>query len=119
MILETKKRVKLQGTGLLNLIDFSVKVQKNFCAQNYKIVEFWQSTSASISDEINKRKSSNSGFNDQELTYMLFNITHAGAILNDQKLNHNEITPDYIATPNDNALDYKLVERLNRGEEVP
>lgn len=115
-IQQAKERMKQNSTGLLKLLDFSCSVQKSFCATNYKITEFWESFGTPLAEEVTNRKKDNSGFNDKELTYALFYCTHAGAFLNDNDQNHNEITPEFISIQDQDKFEYKLIDRQLRDE---
>lgn len=118
-IKDIKERMTLEGTGLLKLLDYSVKTESSFCAKNHKVREYWQAVHGNLAEEIAKREGDSSGFNDQELTYILFNATHAAAAMNDKKYTHNEITPLYISETGERSNDYKLVDRRDKDEELP
>lgn len=114
--MEAKHRLNLNMPYLVQMVDWAVETKSDFCSTNHRVTEFWAATNQDLGKEIKKRGTAGGHFTDQELTYILFNATHAVASLNDNKLNHKEITPTYIDLGNPGQFDYKVIERGNRYE---
>lgn len=116
-ILEAKHRIRLNNRYLMGLKDWDIETKSDFCSTNHRVTEFWDMSRNDLGKEIKERGKEGKGFCDQELTYMLFNSTHAIANLNDNRLNHNEITPSYIDMGIPGRFDYRIIERSHRYEE--
>jgi len=116
-ISEAKRRLAVQGRGLATLHDFSVNVNSGFCGTSYAITEYWDYNTNDLEKEINKRANSNSGFSDKEITYLLYFSTLGLATLNDNKMNHGNITPLHIDVGEGNSdKSYKLVDPERRND---
>lgn len=91
-----KRRMKVQNPGLATLHDFSATINSGFCSKNYLVTDFWDASHNDLEREITAREKKGSGFNDEELTYILYQTTHGLAALNDANYNHGEVQPSCI-----------------------
>ena len=118
-IREAQKRKNVHAIGLATLHDYSVKIVSSFCSKNFRITEYWDASTHDLEQAVKKRLDKNSNFNDKELTYMLYNTTHGLAALNDNSLNHGDISPLYIDIGKDGSdQDYRLVDPANRQAKI-
>ena len=93
---ESKKKILNKNENLLNILDYSVDVQNNWCSTFYLLKLFYEYPNKSLKEEINSRKSKNQNFNMKELTHLLYNITNAGVHLQENNIKHNDICPSLI-----------------------
>lgn len=93
---ESKKKILNKNENMLNILDFSVEVQKNWCSTFYLLKLFYEFPQNSLKKEISIRKNKNKNFNMKELTHLLYDIINAGVHLQENNIKHNDICPSLI-----------------------
>lgn len=93
---ESKKKILNKNENMLNILDFSVEIQKNWCSTFYLLKLFYEYPKQSLKDEIKSRKNKNQNFNMKELTHLLYDIINAGVHLQENNIKHQDICPSLI-----------------------
>ena len=100
--IEQKKRRMLgKHEYLLNVLDYSVIVEKSLCSSFFILKTFIEYPYKSLKQEILEKKSKSSGqdsFNLEELTYLLYHQVLANSFLQEKQSNavHGDICPNTI-----------------------
>ncbi len=88
---------------VLNLLDYSVEVQKNWCSTFYLLRAFYEYPEMSLKKMIVKRKKLSSmegNFKSEELTHLLYHQVEANSYLQENKITHGDLTPSTIFRTN-------------------
>lgn len=109
-IMEARERLKMNHKYLLDMKDYSTKQKNDFCSTFYTIRTFFEYQMNNLQKEIKHRKDSGIDFSMIELTHLLYNISEAGAYLQDRGKAHSDIRPSSIAVMEE-GKSYKLIDR--------
>jgi hypothetical protein len=105
------RRLSIGDNHLLAFVDYSTGSRSDFCSSVYWIKLFFEFPDHDIDSELRRRTRDNlQGLNSSELTHLLYQTIHAGAVLNRSQLYHGDICPQTIEM--DSPEFYKLVERF-------
>lgn len=109
-----KKRILNKNEYLVNLLDYSVEVQTNWCSTFYLLKCFYEYMDKNLTGEIIDRKKINGDknrFKMEELTHLMYQQVHANAFLQERGIYHGDICPNTIfVSPKG---EYKLAFRMN------
>ena len=78
-IYSSKTQIKLTHPNLIQLIDYSTSKQEDWCSIFYKIQNFYEFEPNDMQREIKERVTQGIGFNNEEMTYQLYNMVDACA----------------------------------------
>lgn len=120
---EIKKKILNKHDYILNLLDYSVEVQKNWCSTFYLLRVFYEYPDKSLKQMIIEKKQMNDlkekDFKSEELTHLLYHQISANAYLQENSIPHGDVTPNTIFRTNKG--EFKLAFRSNnmsRAEKV-
>jgi hypothetical protein len=109
-----KKRMLNKHEYLVNLLDYSVEVQTNWCSTFYLLKSFYEHVDKNLIAEILDRKKlsgDKNRFKMEELTHLMYQQVQANCFLQERNLHHGDISPNTVfMTPNN---DFKLAFRMN------
>jgi serine/threonine protein kinase len=111
-IMEARERLKLNHKYLIEMKDYSTKQKNDFCSTFYTIRTFFEYQMNNLQKEIKHRKDGGIDFSMIELTHLLYNISEAGAYLQDRGRAHGDIRPSSIAVMEE-GKSYKLIDRAD------
>ena len=109
-----KKKILSKHDNLINLLDYSVEVQSNWCSTFYLVKTFYEFCDKSLKKEIVSRKGqagSQGSFSMSELTHLLYQIISAGSFLQEKNIHHGDISPTTVMVASFSK--YKLSQRIN------
>jgi hypothetical protein len=109
-----KKKILNKHDYIINLIDYSVEVQSNWCSTFYLLKTFYESPEKNLKKEILDRKGlsgSAGGFTMIELTHLLYQQVMANSFLQEKGVYHGDISPNTIFITN--RAEFKLAFRIN------
>lgn len=109
-----KKRILNKQDYLVNLLDYSVEEQRNWCSTFYLLKCFYEYVDRNLIGEILERKKladNKSSFKMEELTHLMYQQVHANAFLQERGIAHGDISPNTIFVSPKN--EYKLAFRMN------
>jgi len=109
-----KKRILNKHDYIINLIDYSVEVQSNWCSTFYLLKTFYESPEKNLKKEILDRKGlsgSAGGFTMIELTHLLYQQVLANSFLQEKGIYHGDISPNTIFITS--KAEFKLAFRIN------
>lgn len=104
------QRLRLSHPHLLNLLDFTSKIDKSLCSKMFILREFWEHLDTDLHNEAKVRQAGRQPYTEAELTYITNNATRALAALHDAGRTHGDVSPLYIVHER-NQMNYKLAER--------
>jgi hypothetical protein len=109
-----KKRMLNKNENLVNLLDYSVEVQSNWCSTFYLLKCFYEFVDRNLILEILDRKKltgDKNHFRMEELTHLMYQQVYANAFLQERSIHHGDISPSTIfITP---SSEFKLAFRAN------
>ena len=109
-----KKRMINNHEYLVNLLDYSVDVQTNWCSTFYLLKCFYEFVDKNLIAEILARKKMSGDknrFKMEELTHLMYQQVHANCFLQERNIAHGDISPNTIfITPKG---DFKIAFRMN------
>lgn len=112
---EIKKKILNKHDYILNLLDYSVEVQKNWCSTFYLLRVFYEYPDKSLKKMIIEKKQMNDlkekDFKTEELTHLLYHQISAHAYLQENSIPHGDVTPNTIFRTNKG--EFKLAFRTN------
>jgi len=109
-----KKRILNKNEYLVNLLDYSVEVQSNWCSTFYLLKCFYEFVDRNLIGEILERKrltGDKNRFKMEELTHLMYQQVYANAFLQERGICHGDISPNTVfISPKG---DFKLAFRMN------
>ena len=108
-IVRARKLMTHKHPNLLNLKDYSVMKQSELCSSFYVLKMFYEFPRSDLHREMNERKKKGEGFNDEELTNILYQQISANNYLQGNDQHHGNIQPLNIAY-NRNTMTSKLID---------
>lgn len=109
-----KKHILNKNEYLVNLLDYSVEVQSNWCSTFYLLKCFYEFVDRNLIGEILARKrltGDKNRFKMEELTHLMYQQVNANAFLQERGICHGDISPNTLfISPKG---DFKLAFRMN------
>jgi hypothetical protein len=93
---ESKRKILNKNENLLNILDYSVEVQKNWCSTFYLLKLFYENPNKNLKDETTLRKSINKNYDMKELTHFFYNMISVGCHFQTNNINNIDICPANI-----------------------
>ena len=109
-----KKKILNKHPNILNLLDYSVEVQSNWCSTFYLLKLFYEWPEKTLKQAILERKSTpgpGGFFSLKEATNLLYHIVHACSFLQEKSVYHGDISPLTIFLTDKG--EFKLAFRVN------
>jgi serine/threonine protein kinase len=109
-----KKKIFNRHDNFLNVLDYSLEEQKNWCSTFYLLKTFYEYSEKTLKREIIDRKNSESSvgsFSAKEMTYLLYQMVSANAHLQERQQYHGDISPSTIYV--DTSGNFRLAFRCN------
>ena len=109
-----KKKILNKHPNVLNLLDYSVEVQSNWCSTFYLLKLFYEWPEKTLKQAILERKSAAGAagsFSMKEATNLLYNVIYACAFLQEKSVYHGDISPLTIFLTEKG--EFKLAFRVN------
>ena len=106
-----ERRIAIHDPHLVALVDYSTGSKSDFCSSVHWIKLYFEFPDHDVEQELRRRNRDNIvGYTGAELTHMLYQTIHAGAVLNKGGMYQGDICPQTIEM--DSPDSYKLVERF-------
>ena len=109
LIYEARERLKLNMEYLIEMKDYSTEQTNELCSTFFKIRTYWEYQPNHLKKDMSDRKSKGQDYSTIELTHLLYNITLAGAHMQEQQKGHGCIRPASIAVLEDGKT-FKLID---------
>lgn len=109
-----KKRILNKHEYLVNLLDYSLEEQRNWCSTFYLLKCFYEYVDRNLIGEILDRKKmagDKNQFKMEELTHLMYQQVYANAFLQERGIAHGDISPNTIFVSPKN--EFKLAFRMN------
>lgn len=109
-----KKRILNKHEYLVNLLDYSLEEQRNWCSTFYLLKCFYEYVDRNLIGEILDRKKlagDKNQFKMEELTHLMYQQVYSNAFLQERGIAHGDISPNTIFVSPKN--EFKLAFRMN------
>jgi hypothetical protein len=108
-VASARNKLNVRDDGLLNLIDYSASVEKNFCSTLYKVRLYFVPHLNDLAKATKQARKDNKGCTEQSLVFLLFHLTNGLAELNKSGFTHKNISPEAVDTTSIDSNNPKLI----------